>query len=122
MAPALLDGDVVVVAPAAPAGLRVGDVVCWEEPPGRLFLHRVVGRAGGDLIAKGDALAYLDMVPAAAVLGRAVARERGGRARRLDGDRGTRAGRMLAALSVACPTLLRLAGGARTAGQRLLGG
>jgi hypothetical protein len=84
MIPFLLDGDVVVIEPAAAADVRVGDVICYEPWPGRLFVHRVVARTADGLVAKGDALTYSETVPDAALLGRVTGVERGARARRLD--------------------------------------
>lgn len=115
MLPFILDGEVVLVAPAAGAELRVGDVVCYETPPGTLVLHRVIGRRGERLVTKGDALTSTDVISRARVLGRVVAVERRGRLRRLD----TRAARWrnaaVAALAPVLPRLLPLAIGARRA-------
>jgi hypothetical protein len=82
MMPFLWDGDVALVTPAR--DVAVGDVVCYESPPGTLFLHRVVARQRDGLVAKGDALAGTEVIDRAQLLGRVVAVERQGRVRRLD--------------------------------------
>src|ERR1700751_2900604 len=55
MMPFIRDGDVVVVRTTASTEVGVGDVICYETPSGKLFLHRVVGRAGDGFVAKGEA-------------------------------------------------------------------
>jgi signal peptidase I len=87
MLPFILDGDVVLVAPSGKSEILVGDVICYEKSPGRLFLHRVIKRDGERFVTKGDALAFTDVVIADQVLGRVVAIERRGRVRRLDTTR-----------------------------------
>ena len=84
MVPFLLDGDVVHVRPAATEEIAAGDVICYQAAPGRLILHRVIRRHGEDLIAKGDALGFTDVVDSRRLLGKVVARERRGRTTRLD--------------------------------------
>src|SRR5207247_10167702 len=58
MMPFIRDGDVVGITTTESTEGGVGDVVCYEKPPGRLFLHRVIGRGGGGFGAKGDGLAF----------------------------------------------------------------
>lgn len=84
MIPSLLDGDLVLVVPTEGRTIVVGDVICYETSPERLFLHRVIGRDGERFVAKGDALAYSEVVFPSKVLGKAVVIERHGRIRRLD--------------------------------------
>jgi len=84
MIPFILDGDMVLVGPAANSEILVGDVICYEISPGRLFLHRVIKRDGERFVSKGDALDFTDVVFPGQVLGRVVAIERHGRVRRLD--------------------------------------
>lgn len=57
MEPGLRAGDVVVLQPAAPEKIRVGQVLMVDDPdrPGRLRLHRLVGVQEGRLVLKGDA-------------------------------------------------------------------
>jgi hypothetical protein len=99
MIPFLLDGDDVVVEPAAPADVRTGDVICYEPWPGRLFLHRVVGRTTGGFVTKGDALTHSETVPHAALLGRVTHVGRAGRTHRLDTPRARAVNRVVAGLS-----------------------
>jgi len=84
MLPFLRHGDVVHVQPLPAAAVRVGDVICYAPSPGKLNLHRVVARDERGFVTRGDALPYVEDVPAASLLGRAIARERAGRLRRLD--------------------------------------
>jgi hypothetical protein len=105
MLPFLVDGDVLVVRPAAPAEIRIGDVICYEPPSGGLCLHRVIAREERGFVTRGDALAYVETVPAAAVLGVVTARERRGRRTALDTPRARRRGRLVVAIA---PTLARL--------------
>jgi len=100
MLPFLRHGDVLHVRPLPAAAVRVGDVICYAPSPGRLHLHRVVARDERGFVTRGDALSYVEDVPASAVLGRVIARERGGRLRRLDTPAARRAGR---AIVVAAP-------------------
>ena len=58
MLPFLVDGDIVVVRPAAAAEVRIGDVICYEPLSGGLCLHRVIGRKERGFVTRGDALAY----------------------------------------------------------------
>lgn len=61
MRPLLRAGDIVVVAPLAPARARVGDVVAFSDPlgSGRTITHRVLSvRISGDrvrFVTRGDA-------------------------------------------------------------------
>ncbi len=81
MAPFLRPGDVVTIAPGTEC--RAGDIVLWQMDEA-LVLHRVVAKRNGRIITKGDSLGGLDAsVTREQVLGRAVARERQGRVRRL---------------------------------------
>lgn len=86
MAPAIRDGDRVLVAPVRTSSLQVGDVVkFWLD--GAFCLHRLVRRSdGGDWFEfQGDRLRAPDpRVSPAAIIGRAVAIERAGRQWRLD--------------------------------------
>jgi hypothetical protein len=111
MLPLVRDGDVVTVRSARMEELRVGDIVCYRSV-GQLVLHRVIGRAGDKLLARGDALPAVEPVAAVDVLGRAVALERGGRRRRLDTRVARRVGRV--AVTVA-PWVARTLPAARAA-------
>lgn len=82
MAPFLRDGDIVTIEPG---GKPVLGQVVLTGPGDSLILHRVVAKRNGWISTKGDALGRLDApVTREQILGRAVARERGGRERRLD--------------------------------------
>jgi hypothetical protein len=109
MTPFLWDGDVALVAPVEGKEVGVGDVICYETPPGTLFLHRVIARDGDRLVAKGDALAFIEAIDRAQLLGKVVAVERRGKMKRLD----TRAARWrnwaIASLSPFFPRLFSLA-------------
>ena len=83
MRPSLRDGDVVSVVRVDPLGFGVGDVICYESAPGRLSLHRVIGREADHVVTKGDALAWVERVPVGSVLGRVTAVERRGTLDRL---------------------------------------
>src|SRR6266705_1173271 len=54
MVPFLWNGDVVLVVPSTGTEVGVGDVVCYETSPGRLFLHRVIKRRRDRVVAKRD--------------------------------------------------------------------
>ena len=104
MIPFILDGDVVLVAPGGNSEIVVGDVICYEISPGRLFLHRVIKRDGERFVIKGDALTFTDLISPGQVLGKVVAIERRGRMRRLDTARWRN--RATAFLSPLLPPLL----------------
>jgi hypothetical protein len=106
MLPAVLDGDVVLVTPVSPDALGIGDIICFEMPPGRLFLHRVVRRTPQGFVTKGDALRHHEDVRAVEVLGRARSLERRGRVVPLDGPLARLRGRALAVASPAIPAAL----------------
>jgi hypothetical protein len=83
------------------ARIRFGDVGVYTNG-GFLVVHRVVGvRSGPRYRTKGDGLPHLDVgfVPAANVLGRVVAVERGGRRLRADGAGARLYGLLVALLS-----------------------
>lgn len=109
MIPFVLDGDVALVTAADGNEIRVGDVICYETSPGRLFLHRVIALAGDRFVARGDALSFSELVPRARLLGRVVALERQGRIRRLDTRMARWRNRTIVALSPLVARLLPLA-------------
>jgi hypothetical protein len=115
MLPFLRDGDLVEIRPAPPSRVTIGDVICYEPSPGRLCLHRVVSRDERGFVTRGDALAYVEHVPAAAVLGIVVAVERGGRRRRLDTPAARRRARAVVLAAPALAPLLPLARAVRRA-------
>ena len=109
MLPLLRDGDVAFVEPAVGTQVSVGDVICYEKPPGRLFVHRVIDRAGDRIRAKGDALESADVIDAPQVLGKVVAITRSGRMKRLDTQVARWRDRSVAFVSRRIPRLLPLA-------------
>lgn len=85
MAPAIRDGDTVVLAPVAgPGGPRIGDVVLFRSRHGAVLLHRLVRRPRGTGGARrlqmlGDALPrFDDAVDRDRVLAKVVRIERRG--------------------------------------------
>lgn len=109
MIPFLLDGDLVQVVPTEGRNILVGDVICYETSPGRLFLHRVMGRDGERFVTKGDALAFSEVISPWQVLGKVVAVERHGRVRRLDSRPARWRNRLMVFISPFLPGLLPLA-------------
>jgi signal peptidase I len=80
MAPFIRDGDVITIAPA-PARIRFGEVVAFEDSPGgKLAVHRVVRISGDGYLTKGDNAAEPDArVPRPGVLGLVVRVEHRGK-------------------------------------------
>lgn len=115
MVPFFRDGDVALVSPATGRDVDVGDVICYEAPPGRLCLHRVIARHRERLVAKGDALAFTEVIDRAQLLGRVVAVERHGQIRRLDTRAGRWRNRAIAFISPWLPWLLPAAAPLRRA-------
>jgi len=109
MTPFLWDGDVALVSPTEKKEVGLGEVICYEAPGGRLFLHRVIARDGDRLVTKGDALAFTEVVDRAQVLGKVVAVERRGKITRLDTRRARWRNRAIASLSPFLPRLLAVA-------------
>jgi hypothetical protein len=109
MTPFLWDGDVALVTPTAGREVSVGDVICYETLPGRLFLHRVIARDRDRFVAKGDALTFTEVIDWAQLLGKVVAVERHGKVRRLDTRAAQWQNRAIASLSPFLPRLLPLA-------------
>lgn len=116
MLPFLRDGDVLEVRPATAAEITLGDVVCYQPPAGGgLCLHRVVSRADRRVVTRGDALTYVEAVPAAAVLGVATAVERRGRRWALHTRAACWQGRVIVYAAPAVARLLPLIRGLRRA-------
>lgn len=93
MQPVIEDGDRVLVAPVDPRRLRVGDIVKFRLGD-QLRMHRLVARRrGGQLVFRGDASDTEEVVATPAVIGIAVAVERGGRIIALDSVRARLMGR-----------------------------
>jgi hypothetical protein len=82
MLPALRSGDRVKIAPHQDC--RLGDIILFRRGEA-LLLHRVVAKAQGVVITKGDAASRPDQaVPYPDILGRAIFRERQGKISSLD--------------------------------------
>jgi signal peptidase I len=109
MMPFLWDGDVAFITPTADTEIGVGDVICYEAPPGRLFLHRVIERRQERFVAKGDALAFTEVIDPPQLLGKVIAIERHGRIRWLDTRAARWRNRAIVTLSPVLPRLLPLA-------------
>jgi len=89
MRPAILDGDIVTVAPLGDRGLGWGDIVLHRAGAGGLVLHRIVRVArrglGNVYDTRGDAFgANSELVEEEDVLGRATTIERDNQALRVD--------------------------------------
>ena len=54
MAPALQDGDQVMIVPADPDKLRPGEIVTYVDAGNQIITHRVVRVEGTVVITKGD--------------------------------------------------------------------
>jgi signal peptidase I len=82
MRPAICDGDVITVEPAAPASLVPGNVIVYRQLD-RVFAHRLVSvgvddGGQGRLLLRGDATRFFDApISPAQVLGEVVAVSRG---------------------------------------------
>jgi len=67
MEPALHVGDLVIALPASPSDIKVGDVVIYRSPEGKLIIHRVIDRrvVAGEYryLTKGDNNAMPDQDP-----------------------------------------------------------
>jgi hypothetical protein len=122
MLPFLRDGDLLEVQPAATAGLGIGDVICYEPPSGGLCLHRVIAREKRGFVTRGDALAHVETVPDAAVLGVVTALERSGRRRSLQTPAARRRARLIARTAPVVARLLPLARLLRRAARALARG
>jgi signal peptidase I len=120
MLPFLRDGDVLHVRPLPAAAVSVGDVICYAPSPGRLHLHRVVARDARGFVTRGDALPYVEDVPAAALLGRVIARERAGCLRRLDTPAARYRSRVIAAAAPLTARVLPLVRALRRAWRQVL--
>jgi len=122
MLPFFRDGDVALVTPTAESGIGVGDIVCYERPPGRLFLHRVIACESDRFVAKGDALTFTDVIDRRHLLGKVVALERRGRLERLDSRAARWRNRTIVSLSHVIPRLVPLAIGLRRIVRAVLRG
>ena len=83
MSPCIRSADTVTLAPLGARRVRLGDVVAFARPEGRLVIHRVVALAGERLRTRGDAASRADAwIDRRQVVGRVGGvRRRGRRAR-----------------------------------------
>jgi hypothetical protein len=109
MTPFVRDGDVALVTPTAAGHVGIGDVICYETPAGKLLLHRLIARDGDRLVAKGDALAFAEILDRTRLLGKVVAVERHGTVKRFDTRVAQWRNRVITVLSPCFPPLLLLA-------------
>ena len=116
MAPFIKDGDVLTVSPLPRRGPRTGDVVAFLHPvTGKVAVHRIVRRASGVLILKGDNAPEADApLPAGCSLGKVTRVERSGKDVRL----GTGPGRAAVALFSRARLLEPVLKWVRRAGRR----
>jgi hypothetical protein len=83
MVPSILPGDLISVRRNAPVEISSGEIILYARE-GRMFVHRVVGRAGAPddplLITRGDLLRQSDPpVSSTELLGKVISIERGSR-------------------------------------------
>lgn len=115
MLPSLRDGDLLVIQPVSVSEVRIGDVICYEPASAGLCLHRVIAREKRGFVTRGDALAYVEIVPETAVLGVVTAVERRGRVRLLQTRAARWRGRLIARTAPIVARLLPLARSLRRA-------
>lgn len=89
MRPFVRNGDLVTVSPVENSPVKMGDVVFYSTGENKVIVHRVVGKYEknnkANMLIKGDACFGLpDRVDSTNVLGKVVAIERNGHARKLD--------------------------------------
>ena len=78
MYPTLRDGDILTIVPTNAEEAQVGDIVLCQAAGPRPMVHRLVRKAGGQVITRGDRLPHDDApVAAADLLGRVIQAERG---------------------------------------------
>lgn len=109
MTPFLRDGDTAIVSPTLARNVKVGDVICYEAPAGKLFVHRVIARVANGFVTKGDALTVSERVHPTAVLGTVIGIERGGRLRTFESRAARWRSRAIAALAPILPHALSAA-------------
>jgi hypothetical protein len=109
MTPFVRDGDVALVAPIDGRKVGIGDVICYETPTGKLLLHRLIAGDRDRVVAKGDALTFVEVIDRTRLLGKVVAVERHGTVKRLDTRVAGWRNRVIALLSPFLPPLLLLA-------------
>jgi hypothetical protein len=120
MSPFLKDGDVLTVSPLPGLGPRTGDIVAFRHPKnGLVAVHRIVRRASGVLVLKGDNSPEADgPLPAGSVLGIVTAVERSGRPVRLGSGTSRAALALFSRAGVLAPLLRWVRGALRRETRR----
>ncbi|MBI2859302.1 MAG: signal peptidase I [Chloroflexi bacterium] len=100
MSPFIRNGDVILIEPAKPGELRVGDIVFYRRAGGRHVVHRLVGLCGSNgslvLTTKGDNMRFPDApVSPEEVLGKVIRIEEQDRALEISGTSGRVLNRLL---------------------------
>jgi len=90
MRPFIRDGDFIVVSPVKGSSIRKGDVVFYSTTENEIIVHRIIRKYKKNdritVLIKGDAsFGPPEKVDIQNVLGKAIAIERNGREKRLDG-------------------------------------
>lgn len=81
MWPFIKDGDIVTISPIQGTTPRIGDIIVFTRPESKvLVVHRIVGKRGTMVLAKGDCNTDPDgWIPLANLLGRVVQIKRRGK-------------------------------------------
>ena len=90
MRPFIRDGDFIVVSPVKGSSIRKGEVVFYSTAENEIIVHRIIRKYKKNdritVLIKGDAsFGPPEKVDIQNVLGKAIAIERNGREKRLDG-------------------------------------
>ena len=74
MVPTIEDGDVLHVESVNPDRLKCGDIVLFKREA-EFKAHRIIGKRGDLLSARGDAGVHIDEIRPEQILGKVIARE-----------------------------------------------
>lgn len=84
MSPCIRGSDTVTLVPIGNQRLRLGDVIAFTRPGGRLVIHRVIALSGDRLRPRGDATARADAwITRQSLIGQVAEVSRRGRRARL---------------------------------------
>ncbi len=113
MFPIIRSGAILEVKPLGKTPVRVGEVVFYRNPGGRMVAHRLIRKNFQNsrpiFLARGDALScQVEEICPSQILGRVVRVEQEGRCRNLDRLRERLLGKILAYLVPALPYLARI--------------
>jgi len=115
MFPTIRSGDYVVIVPAGPGEVSIGDVVAIERGEARLVVHRLIRKTANGritfLITKGDGSFRKDVdrpVSSRQLLGKVTRVERGGRTIEFQTQRRKLAGKAISLAQRYCPAILRM--------------